>query len=133
VSLNLTRLSFGIQQFNMVSEAQGVMLTNSGSADLICQCQAQSDDHLVLLPPECHPEHIRCTQCKLREGLARWAQRCFAAPSMTGLDATAALTLGELYKKGTASAKQSEGGTVINKIAVPPFVTSATLVIASLH
>jgi hypothetical protein len=52
---------------------------------------------------------------------------------MTGLDVTAALTNGELCKKGTASAKQSEGGAVINKIAVPPFVTIATLVVASLH
>jgi len=52
---------------------------------------------------------------------------------MTGLDATAALTIGELCKKVTASAKQSEGGAVINKIAAPPFYTVATLVAASLH
>src|SRR6516225_1886934 len=31
----------------------------------------------------CHPEHIRYAQCKLREGLARGAERCFATLSMT--------------------------------------------------
>jgi hypothetical protein len=49
------------------------------------------------------------------------------------LDVTAKLTIGELCKKGTAPAKQSEGGTAITMIAVPPFVTVATLVGALLH
>ncbi len=41
----------------------------------------------------CHPEHIRCTQCKLREGsgargdeMLRCAQHDKAALNMTGLD-----------------------------------------------
>ena len=69
------------------------------------------------LPPEFHPEHIRYTWCKLSErsgSLGTEMLRCaqhdngwiwLAAFSMTRLDVTVTLAVGELSKKGPAPVK----------------------------